>query len=120
MKRESESWWKHAQRDLEKAKVLYNSKHFDGAAFFCQQAGEKALKALLIKITASFPKIHDLTKLARLAEAPSSVVTLCSSVNPAYTASRYPDFPIEYTAEECEQLIADSKVILKWIEERLS
>ena len=40
MKKEVENWWKHAQKDLEKAEVLYDSKHFDGAAFFCQQSVE--------------------------------------------------------------------------------
>ena len=119
MKKEIENWWKHAQKDLEKAEVLYNSKHFDGAAFFCQQGVEKGLKALLIKTTASFPRTHDLTMLARLTKAPDNIITMCARINPAYTAARYPDSPLEYTREDCEKLRADSKVILKWIEEKL-
>ena len=119
MKKEFGNWWKHARKDLEKAEVLYDSKHFDGAAFFCQQGVEKALKALLIKKTASFPRIHDLTKLARLAKAPDDIIVLCARINPAYTAARYPDSPQQYTQEDCKQLLAESQVILIWIEEKL-
>ncbi len=119
MRSETQNWWRHALADVEKAGVLYRSKHFDGAAFFCQQSVEKALKALLIETTAGFPRMHDLTKLARLTKAPMEIVSLCSKVSPAYTASRYPDSPIDYYQEDCEELLADCRVILKWIEEQL-
>ncbi|MBI3051859.1 HEPN domain-containing protein [Candidatus Woesearchaeota archaeon] len=48
MRKEVENWWRQANSDLEKAKVLFKSGNFDGTAFFCQQAAEKSLKALVI------------------------------------------------------------------------
>ena len=61
MKEEVKRWLDKAKEDLEKAEVLLKSEHYDGAAFFSQQSAEKALKAIIIKRTNNFPKIHDLT-----------------------------------------------------------
>lgn len=120
MRTEVENWWKQAAKDFEKAEVLYKSRHFDGTAFFCQQAIEKGLKGLLIQTTESFPKIHDLTRLAKLVEAPEKIRKLCSKINPAYTASRYPDSAEQYSEEDCEKLLTYSKAVLQWIERKLS
>jgi len=119
MRKETGSWLAQAKDDLDGAEFNFQGRRYSIAAFLCQQAIEKALKALLIETTASFPKIHDLTKLAKLSKAPANIVRLCSRVSPAYTASRYPDSPKQYSKEDCEKLLAESKVILKWIEEKL-
>ncbi len=58
MNEEVRRWWKQAKDDLEKAKILFNNKKYDGAIFFCQQAFEKALKALSIKCQ-NFPPVYN-------------------------------------------------------------
>ena len=119
MRKEVQNWLDQATDDFDGAEFNFHGGKYSIAAFLWQQAVEKALKALLIEKTARFPRIHDLTKLARLLEAPKDIVTRCSRINPAYTASRYPDIPKQYSEEDCEKLLADSKVVLKWIKERL-
>jgi len=119
MRKEAQNWFNQAEDDFDGAEFNYRGEKYYIAAFLCQQAFEKALKALLINETASFPKVHDLTRLARLARAPKDIITLCSKINPGYTASRYPDLPQQYFKEDCEELLADAKVILKWIKAKL-
>ena len=49
MKEEVKRWWNKAKDDLEKAKILFENKKYDGTVFFCQQSVEKGLKALSLK-----------------------------------------------------------------------
>ncbi|MBI4147526.1 HEPN domain-containing protein [Candidatus Woesearchaeota archaeon] len=49
MSKESHNWWKLSEDDLEKAVILFNAEKYDGTIFFCQQAVEKALKALWLQ-----------------------------------------------------------------------
>ncbi len=120
MKEEVNKWMEQANEELDTADINFKAKKYFSSAFWCQQSVEKAFKALLIKRTNKFPKIHDLTKLARLTNAPKNILMLCSKINPAYTASRYPDSPKKYSKGECKKLIAYSKVILKWTKKNLS
>jgi len=45
---EVEWWFEQAKRDLKMAEGLLKSGFFEGAAHYLHQAGEKALKALVI------------------------------------------------------------------------
>ena len=112
-------WWKQAETDLKAAENSFKSKDYYACAFWCQQAVEKALKGLLIKRKNTFPKVHDLTKLAKLNNTPLEIIKLCAKLNPAYTASRYPDAPIKYTKEDCKKIIKYSQEILKWIKKNI-
>ncbi|MEM2918090.1 MAG: HEPN domain-containing protein [Candidatus Altiarchaeota archaeon] len=49
MTNEVETWLKQAVEDLETANILYKNKKYKAAAFYCQQAVEKAFKAVSIK-----------------------------------------------------------------------
>ena len=120
MKEEAKKWMEKAKRDLKTAKNSLKSKDYYAASFWCQQSAEKALKALLINRAGEFPKIHDLTKLARLANAPDSIIEVCAKINPAYTASRYPDAANEYTKEEVKSAVNYSNGVLKWIKKNLN
>ena len=44
---EAKRWLSEAIWDLETARLLRDAKRFNACAFYCQQAGEKAAKALL-------------------------------------------------------------------------
>ena len=120
MKEEVNRWIKPAEEELDTAKINFNAKKYFSAAFWSQQESEKALKALLINNTDRFPKIHDLVQLARMNKAPLQITELCAKLNPAYTASRYPDSPKEYGKEECEQMILYCGEVLKWIKKNLN
>ena len=57
-----DDWWKQAERDLDTAKYLFEGSRFKESSLFCQQAVEKALKALLLKNKGEIIKVHDLVK----------------------------------------------------------
>lgn len=46
MRPEAQAWWEQAQADLEAARGILELEHWYAAAFFGQQAAEKAVKAL--------------------------------------------------------------------------
>ena len=119
MKEEVKRWIKQSKEEFDTAKINFEARKYFSAAFWCQQSIEKGLKALLIIKTADFPKIHDLTRLAKLNNAPIRILELCSKINPAYTASRYPDSPKEYSKKECEEIIDISQEVLQWIKKSL-
>ena len=120
MGKEIQNWLDQANDDFDGAKFNFDGKKYYIAAFLCQQSVEKALKALLIKKTGKFPKIHDLTRLARLCNAPQHIIEFCAKINPAYTATRYPDAPKKYTKEECKQIAEYCDNALKWVKKNLS
>ncbi len=105
MQEEVKKWMGQAREDCGTAKFNFEGKKYKSAAFWCQQSVEKALKALLIKKTNNFSKIHDLTRLAKLNNAQIKIIELCAKINPAYISSRYPDSPKKYTGGECKQII---------------
>ena len=119
MKEEIKRWFIQSREEFDTAKINFDAEKYFAVAFWCQQSAEKALKALLIKKTNSFPKIHDLTNLAKLNKAPTRIITLCAKLNPAYIASRYPDSPKRYTREECELIIKYCQEVLEWVEKNL-
>lgn len=93
MKEECKKWFKKAKEDLRTAKFNYRGKRYDVVAFFCQQAVEKALKALSIEKTGEFRKIHDLKLLGKQVGLPKKYIPLCEEISLAYVYSRYPDIP---------------------------
>jgi HEPN domain-containing protein len=63
-------FWEQAQEDLETARYNSAGGKFYAAAFFCQQAVEKALKALYMHQTREPPpSTHSLVVLGRLVDA---------------------------------------------------
>ena len=119
MGQEIKNWWLQAKVDFDSAEYNFKGKRYYLCAFMSQQSVEKALKALLIKRTKDFPKIHDLTKLAKMVNAPLEIVELCAKINPAYIASRYPDTAKKYSKKECTELLKYAKQVLEWIKKNL-
>lgn len=71
----------------------------DVALIMCQQAVEKALKALYIAQTGKFPpRIHSIERLAELTEMRSELEPALLELEDFYTTLRYPDFtgPLPY------------------------
>lgn len=125
MLKEIENWFRQAKYDLKKAKDNLEAGHKDGAAFFAQQSVEKALKALLIKDKGSFPRMHDVVALSRMADAPDEIIEKCKVITPYYTETRYPDFSEQIPAEafskkEIQEVIQLSEEVLKWAKKFLT
>lgn len=72
---------------------------YDTGLFHCQQAVEKYLKALLAVHNVNYPKIHDVTVLAELAEpfcpALATIPFSLAEFNPFAVTIRYDDLDLD-------------------------
>ncbi len=125
MREESAGWWQQAVEDLHTAEMLANAERHYACAFFCQQAAEKALKALLIEsLRQPVPPTHTLPTLGQALGVPSSLMSALRRLNLAYITTRYPDaangIPAQMYDEETSAVhLADARKVVAWIRERL-
>ena len=121
MAEEIKIWRNKANKDLAVAEKLFESGDYTYCSFWCQQAAEKALKALLLQKTGTLIMTHDLVLLSKKVKAPSDIVKFCKELAPVYMESRYPDVEDfrEYTKEESKIDLKNSKEILKWVEKNI-
>ena len=90
MKVEIKEWWGQAQEDLDTSHYLYDGNKFEEAAFFCQQAIEKGLKAIMLTEGERVPKIHDLVVLGEEVDLPLEFQEVCRELCVIYISTRYP------------------------------
>lgn len=118
-------WIKQAEEDYKSAILNFKSKVFYVAAFLCQQAVEKALKAVYIYQNNKLaPKIHDLTELCRQTKAPEEIILIASKITSAYIFSRYPGAAPEipsrfYDSTLAQEYLEKTKIILEWTKKQL-
>ncbi len=95
LKRSPHRWLRQAEADLQAAHDSAQSNHFDSACFQSQQAGEKALKALLYLRGVNPRKTHDVLKLLEQAEKFESDLSNlreeAAFLDTLYLPTRYPD-----------------------------
>ena len=121
MKEETKRWIAQAEEDFASAQATLRIGQLKVASFLCQQTVEKALKALLIDMTGTFPKIHDLVRLGRLASLEASLLKECERLTFVYVESRYPDTSNrKYTTKETTADLASAKKMLTWVQKKLS
>jgi HEPN domain-containing protein len=120
MRKEIENWWKQGKDDLEKARILFENKKYDGTAFFCQQSVEKGLKALALKERNKIKKIHDLVELGKDVNLPQNFIDYCKELTLSYIYSRYPDIEREKDIKTISnRFLRYAEEILGWIEKKL-
>jgi len=125
-RREAWRWLHQAGDDLEAARVLLAASKHPQAAFFAQQAGEKALKAVWLFQDAD-PWGHSLGRLVR--EMPEGakarfapLLEAALALDKLYIPTRYPDALAEltpaeaYTQAEAKAALAQAEAILKAVE----
>jgi len=132
MKKRVEEWINFAEADIKSIKKLIEDPSLSQiAAFHCQQAVEKLLKAIIEDRSTKTPKIHDLSKLYGIIldidpriniEIDENVL---SEINDVYIDARYPpdlgllptEIPTEDTIErfirEIEKMHLQIKELLK-------
>lgn len=129
MRREALLWLEQARRDLRAAEHLREHHDWFASVFWCHQAAEKALKALLVA-EGKAVRGHNLLELARLLrdelgiELPKDVVRCLKFLNPHYTISRYPDaangLPYEiYEEEDALRALECAGGVIEWVERLL-
>jgi len=127
-RREATLWFKQAERDLRKALNDLTTGDWDSAAFWSQQAAEKALKALLLNAGITF-RGYELLEIAEVIRRELGVDT--SEVAPDlreltihYTISGYPNaanaLPYElYDEARARDLVERAKRVLEWVRRHL-
>ena len=114
------AWIAKARSDLKAAQYNFDGDHFDVSVFLCQQAAEKALKAVYIKKFGKLEKTHDLVLLARKVALPLHLLKLCKELTLAYVYTRYPGFDeISNIDEIAEKFLKYSSEVVKWSEKQL-
>ncbi len=121
-------WLVQAESDLRKAVNDLRTEDWDSAAFWSQQAAEKALKALLMSGGKVY-RGHELLEIARMVEADlgidaGSVREDLRELTIHYTVSRYPNAanatPSElYTRSKAVELVERARRVLEWVKQHL-
>lgn len=86
-------WLDQAQRDLEKAKIDLQHQYWEWACFTCQQAAEKAVKALLL-FQGYDAWGHAITPMLRSLEeplVPPDLIEKAQILDAYYIQTRYPN-----------------------------
>ena len=128
MSRETDvrAWLEYAEADRRSAYNAMRAADYRDVAFHCQQAVEKALKALIVhRIRQRPPYVHNLRQLlSQLSDLapPSLVVEAVLTLNPQYRATRYPgvaDDPGFYVARNAERLLEQMEQVFQWVLDQL-
>lgn len=114
----AEDWLQDAAAELDTAEYPFRGDREMASAFHLYQAAEKALKALVIAETGDYPRTHDLLMLYEQSDAPAEHYDALKYLNPAYTATRYPDTGSSFEARELEDRIGDVEALIAWIRKR--
>lgn len=123
LEQESGRWWRQAADDLEAARYLMDVGKYAQAGFFAQQAGEKALKSLWIRLDLD-PWGHSLARLIQQLPAPERealqpLIRSALYLDKLYIPTRYPDALAElipgeaYTEEEAAAALDHARALVE-------
>lgn len=126
MNADAQAWMDRAEYDLDTAEDMLKAERGPYVLFMCQQAIEKALKALLTERTGQLPRrTHDLLDLAREAgiEVGPELGELLGELTLHYTHVRYPDAGVELPEaedmEKAHRFFEQTKEFVAWVKTRL-
>jgi len=126
IRKKTREWITKAENGLRSAEILLDDPDppTDTACYYCQQAVEKYIKALLTSCQIEFTKSHDLDYLSKLvspkidiADYKEDMVSLSKyAIEPRYPA----DLPIYYPVEEAKQAPDKAKEIIAFLKKILN
>ena len=116
------NWLKRARSNLERAKMGKVSQGilYEDLCFDAQQAVEKSLKAILIKLNQSFPKTPSIGILLKLIE--EAGVEIPENINQAKLLTvyavdaRYPGDYEPVSKEEYKEALKIAEDVFKWLD----
>lgn len=118
----AQEWLKYAKMDYDAARHLQSHQPvpFEIICYHCQQAGEKALKAVLAYHNLEIPRTHNLyTVLAICAEYYNDMLPIflesATRLSIFATVTRYPDNVIELNEADMIQALKDADKILQYV-----
>jgi HEPN domain-containing protein len=118
---EVRAWLHKASGDLLSARILveHSPLVLGPAAFHCQQAAEKTLKAFLVWRSVPFEKVHSLVYLMDLCEVVepgfASVREETESLAPYAVEIRYPGDAPEVSLEEARRALAGAEAVWRLV-----
>jgi HEPN domain-containing protein len=124
--RQIDYWINSANHDLDVSETLFKNGKYDWCLFIAHLVLEKILKAFYVKnIGKSPPRIHDLVRMAKMAEIEFDEDTLefLDAVNTFNISTRYPDEKLkfykmcthDFTEEHFQRIKEISKCLLQKI-----
>ena len=121
-------WFRQALEDLATARDTIATGHYYAAAFWAEQAAEKALKALLLQ-SGRVVRTRDLNEILDIIkqelDLPVEEIRLdAAKLTSHYIISRYPDAANSvpyalYTREDAEELVRRAERVIAWVERNL-
>lgn len=122
---ETKLWWAQAKRDFRIAERNHANRDYEVCVFYCEQAAQKALKALLLHRTSQMPpKIHNLVELGRLVGVADPMRDFLAELTPHYMITRYPDAAGAVTSDLYSgrlslRFLRGTKKVMEWCRTRL-
>ncbi len=115
-------WAERARYDLDTADAMFKAGRYLYVLFCCQQAVEKALKAVVVRRTGELPpRIHNLPRLAEVAGLESSheQARFLGELSAYYFQSRYPEemraAGSAITRELAQEVLGKTEQTIKWV-----
>ena len=125
IQRDVAEWLRFVKMDQNTACHLFESMHpqpLEIICFHCQQAAEKAIKALFILKEIEVVKIHDLAILLHKIEAffsvPVAVKNAGDDLTPFAATFRYPQSP-DIDEALTRQALTDMETVITWCKEQI-
>jgi len=113
-------WLNRARSNLAQAKAKRKGVYLEDLCFDAQQAAEKAIKALLIKLDVNFPYVHDLAKLLTLVEKAGQEVPepikRAEELSRFAVFTRYPGIGPSIKEKEYRETVEIAARFVKWAE----
>ena len=124
MNEEYTAWFRQAEADLKKAKILFENRAYDGVASNCQQAIEKSLKSVIIKNEKKLIRTHDLVFLGKKAKLPNSLLKEMRDLATLHIDARYgitgDIIPAEkFKEEDAVEFLKISEEVIKWAKNKI-
>lgn len=118
MRKEAREWLSKAESDADAAEYNIKGQYYEVAAFLCQQAAEKALKAIYINDFGELVKTHDLHFLGKRTNAPENILDACDALSGLYVESRYPTGYANFSAEKVRAAMECAMKVIEWAKGR--
>jgi HEPN domain-containing protein len=121
-------WAQLARDDLEVAELIFASGRYAHTLLMCQQAIEKAIKAVYVNKRSRFPpRRHDLLALCRDAavydQLPDEWKVELAHLSALYVVTRYPDENAEQLREwdhaQAKRMLSLTEEVLVWLEDKM-
>jgi HEPN domain-containing protein len=117
-------WLNRARSNLARAKAKRKGVYLEDLCFDAQQAAEKAIKALLIKLDVNFPYVHDLaellTSVEKVGQEVPELIRQAERLSKFAVFTRYPGIGPSIKEKEYRETLEIATRVVKWAENIVS